>query len=176
MDAAQHQLEAAIRLTFSGEHPAAIHSMADAAYRVLRDICEARGDIASYCRIEALVEPSHKRDFWAAINCSGDFFKHADRDSTAIHEMDEEETDFVIVFATRLYCHLGYTPTAEMNAFMIWFIGCHPEILLPVASAFLATAEPFRTISGELRLSSRSDRLTYGLRLLKQELQQAISS
>ena len=130
-----------------------------------------RGDIASYNRIYDLINPAYKNEFWTAVNRSGNFFKHANKDPTAIHEMDEEETDFVIMFATRWYCDLGFSPTPEMKAFMMWFGVCHPDMVIPDVRASLAEATaPFRTMSDERKPLPRSDRLNVGQMLLKQEL------
>jgi hypothetical protein len=41
--AAQRQLDAAIRMTFANEDPLAVHTVAAAAGRVLRDLAKKRG-------------------------------------------------------------------------------------------------------------------------------------
>ena len=43
LEAARRQLDAAIRLTFSNEDALAIHTLAAAAYRIVRDILHRRG-------------------------------------------------------------------------------------------------------------------------------------
>lgn len=43
LSGAQRQIDAGIRMTFSGEDPLAIHTVAAAAYRLLRDIKQKRG-------------------------------------------------------------------------------------------------------------------------------------
>jgi hypothetical protein len=43
LEAARRQLDAAIRMTFDGEDKLAIHTVAAAAYRILRDMLEKRG-------------------------------------------------------------------------------------------------------------------------------------
>jgi hypothetical protein len=129
MEVARRQLDTAIRLTFSGEDPVSIHTIANAARQVIRDFCEARGDIASFRRIDDVVKPGHVGEFWAAINRSGNFFKHGDRDPTAIHDWNEGEPEFAILFSIRWYCDLGFPPTSEMTAFMRQFAERHPNLL-----------------------------------------------
>lgn len=43
LEAARRQLDAAIRMTFTGEDELAIHTVATAAYRILRDLLDKRG-------------------------------------------------------------------------------------------------------------------------------------
>jgi hypothetical protein len=60
MDAARRQINAAIRMTFDGEDPVAIHSVIAAGHRIIRDICEQRGDIESYLRFTDWIAPGHE--------------------------------------------------------------------------------------------------------------------
>jgi hypothetical protein len=172
MDVARRQLDAAIRMTFHGEDPVAIHSIADAAHKIVRNVCESRHDIPSYRRINDLVKPGRTKEFWAAVNRSGNFFRHADRDATAVHEMDEEETDFAILHAARWYHDLGFSLTPEMKVFMWWLAMCHPELLTPDASAIwnAGTTVDFDTTLDALKSSTRQYRLIAGKMLLQNEV------
>ena len=84
------RINAAIRMTFEGEDPIAIHSVIAAGHRIIKDICEQRGDIESYLRFTDWIAPGHERDFWNAMNASANFIKHADKDPEGIHELDDE--------------------------------------------------------------------------------------
>lgn len=48
LDVARRQVDAAIRMTFNGEDPLATHTVIAAGNRIIRDLCEKRGDIESY--------------------------------------------------------------------------------------------------------------------------------
>jgi hypothetical protein len=172
MDVARRQLDAAIRMTFQGEDPVAIHSIADAAHKIIRNICESRHDITSYSRIKDIVRPGHMREFWAAVNRSGNFFKHADKDTNAIHEMDEEETDFAIFFAALWYHDLGFSLTPEMKVFMWWVAMCHPEMLMPDASAIWSAemTVDLDAMVDTLKSLTRQHRLKAGKMLLQNEV------
>lgn len=76
-------------MTFEGEDPVAIHSVIAAGHRIIRDICEQRGDIESYLRFTDWIAPGHDREFWQAMNASANFIKRADKDAADIHELDE---------------------------------------------------------------------------------------
>ncbi len=129
LDAARRQLNAAIRMTFSGEDPAAIHTVAAVASSIIRSICEQRGDINGYERVKDRIAPGHEKEFWRAVNASANFLKHADRDPGAIHELQEEENDFVILLACRWHMDLGHTLSHEMRIFAAWFSICHPRVV-----------------------------------------------
>jgi hypothetical protein len=131
LDAARRQINAAIRMTFEGEDPIAIHSVIAAGHRIIKDICEQRGDIESYLRFTDWIAPGHERDFWNAMNVSANFIKHADKDPEAIHELDDEASDYMIVFATKWYRDLGNSTSTEMNVFGCWWALQHPSVLKP---------------------------------------------
>jgi hypothetical protein len=107
LDAARRQLDSAIRMTFAGEDPVAVHSVAAAGHRIIRDLCEQRGDIESYLRFTDWIAPGYENEFWTAMNASANFIKHADKDAEDIHEMDDETSDFMIVIASKWYRDLG---------------------------------------------------------------------
>lgn len=78
MDAARRQIDSAIRMTFANEDPVAIHSVVAAGHRIIKDICELRGDVESYLRFTDWIEPQFEREFWRHLNASANFLKHAD--------------------------------------------------------------------------------------------------
>ena len=116
-DAARRLLNAAIRMALAEEDPAAIHALVAGASRIIRDICEQRGDIESYRDVTALIAPGHEREFWKAWNASANFLKHAERNADDIHELDDEVAEFLIVVTTIWYFDLGNSPSPEMRVF-----------------------------------------------------------
>jgi Domain of unknown function (DUF6538) len=173
MDVARRQLDAAIRMTFGGEDPIAIHTVAAAGHRIVRDICKSRGNIEGYRHFTGWLAPGQEKKFWKAINRSANFFKHADNDANTIHEMDENETDFLIVLASKWYGDLGFTQSVEMRSFAAWFAMCHPKTFTPAARAAVkcgALAAQFDTMSNKLRQLPRKDRLRVGQISLTQNI------
>jgi len=174
IDVARRQLDAAIRMTFGGEDPIAVHSVAAAGHQIIRDICKSRGDIDGYHRLTDWLSPGQQKQFWQAINRSANFFKHADKDANAIHEVNEEETDSLIVVASKWYADLGFTQSLEMRCFAAWFAMCHPETFTPAArtaammQGHAALVTPFDTMSNEIRQLPRQDRLRAGQISLEQ--------
>jgi hypothetical protein len=131
LEAARRQINCAIRMTFDGADPVAIHTVIAAGHRIIRDLCERRGDIESYLQFTDWIAPGYEKEFWKAMNASANFLKHADADFDEIHELDEEASDFLIVFATKWYRDLGNASSTEMNVFGWWWAMQHPSMLKP---------------------------------------------
>lgn len=130
-EAARRQIDAAIRMLFSGEDPVAIHTLAMAGFRVLRDLAEhAESPMESL--IDSIIKPDKKAELWRHINSLSNFLKHADKDPDEIHDPVEEEiNDVVLRLAVQYYLDLGYQPTHEMLVMIAWFMVFYPEFLLP---------------------------------------------
>jgi hypothetical protein len=171
MDAASRQIDAAIRMTFDKEDQIAIHTVASAAQTIVKQICENRGDVESYLRFKDWIAPGYEAEFWNAMNRSANFLKHADRDMNAVHALDEDETDYVIMFAAR-WCHdLGSTTSPEMRTFACWFSMCHPKTLSVATRASLASImseSQVHALTEGLKALSRSERLDIGRLMLQQ--------
>jgi hypothetical protein len=171
LEAASRQIDTAIRMTFSNEDPIAIHSIAAASRQIIKDICEIRGDIEGYLRFTNWIAEGHEKEFWNSINRSANFLKHADRDANAIHEMDAEENDFVILLASKWYHDLGCTTSLEMRTFIAWIAMCHPNFLTSDAQVAMAGGgvdSQFHTMSKALVSLPRSEQLKAGQLMLTQ--------
>jgi hypothetical protein len=165
MDAARRQINAAIRMTFDEEDPIAIHSVVAAGHRIIRDICEQRGDIESYLQFTDWIAPGHEADFWRAVNSSANFIKHAVEDAHAIHELDDEAADYMIVFASRWYGDLGNVRSTEMNVFAYWWSLLHPEVWKPNVLESIRRAgydSQHSTLQKSMLGLNRGDRLKTG--------------
>ncbi len=129
IEAAQRQIDVAIRLLFANEDPVAIHTLASAAFRVLRDVAESKGSVKMHQFIKSQIIPGKEKMFWKAIGKSANFFKHAEHDAERMLEgFHEEVNDFMLFFACIYYDELGHSPSAEMNSLKIWFLTSHPEL------------------------------------------------
>jgi hypothetical protein len=170
-DAACRQISAAIRMSFAPEDPIAVHCVAAAGFQIVRDLCDVRSDILSYERMRDWIKPGHEAAFWRAINRTGSFLKHADRDPHAIHEMEEGETDFAVIFASKLYHDLGFRPSQEMNVFATWFALCNPNSVTARTLEIFEShgvSGPFIGARALLEKLPRAARLAAGNELLKQ--------
>jgi hypothetical protein len=177
LDAARRQLDVAIRMTFSGEDPVAIHATAAGAHRIIRDICKKRGDIESYLRFTDWIAEGHEKEFWRHFNASANFIKHADDDVNEIHDMDDELSDFLIAFASKWYRDLGNTLSLEMRVFVGWWAIQNEKFMkhnavLSVTSEYGILKE-VEALSREMKKLPRKKRLEFGLLSLQKAKRQS---
>lgn len=164
LDAARRQIDAAIRMTFAGEDPVAIHSVVAAGHRIIKDLCEKRGDIESYLQFTDWINPNYAKEYWQRLNASANFLKHADKDADHIHDMDDQTSDYMILFASRWYGALGNSLSIEMKVFAGWWMAYHPEHIKPDAIAKLEKAGiiNWRSLMNDREHLSRDDFLKLG--------------
>ncbi len=162
IDAARRQLDAGIRMTFGEEDPVAVHSVVAAAHRIIRDICENRGNIESYLRFKDWIRPDHEKEFWRHWHASANFLKHAKNDPTLIHDLDDESSDFLILLSSKWYRDLGYALTVEMRVFAGWWAFQHPDTIKTDYISTAGISDEFATIAQGMTLFSRNTRLRLG--------------
>ena len=165
-EAARRQIEAAIRLLFSGEDPIAVHSLAAAGFRIVRDLAHA-GEKGEIHRIfKNMIKPGMEGEFWKGINRAANFLKHAEADPDDILEgVQEEVNDSALVMACMYYQDLGYHLTPTMTALVTWYSVMHPEFILD--NAPLKTIIP-KELTQSLQASTRSEQLKMGRLVLEQ--------
>ena len=74
--AAQRQIDAGIWMLFRNDDPVAIHTVAMAAFRILRDLVKKRG---LEDPVDSMIRPGKKKAFWCAVGSFPNFLKHADK-------------------------------------------------------------------------------------------------
>ena len=146
--AAQRQIDAAIRILFSGEDTLAVHTVVAAAHRIVLDLAEKR-NLAPYTEsIRKTIAtqyrqqfgetiPNHKLRHWADefekrffvphLNRPANFLKHADRDAEKSLDQDSLQTDTLLLVSCTTYAELGLEYTPEMNAFCRWHLAVYPH-------------------------------------------------
>lgn len=168
---AQRQLDAAVRILFSGEDVLAVHTVVSAAHNVLTDIDNKSGKTALALYADSLSELQRKHpriplppvaaDFkwWLqGKNRSGaNFLKHADRDSGKSLDPSTLSTDHLLLEACLIYRNLGLEPTHEMNVFGRWHLAIYPS----------QNEDRIITKSGDVSEFDRDQQLEFGLFLLE---------
>src|SRR5579871_6312184 len=162
IEAAGRAIDSAIRLTFAGEDPIAIHAIAAAAHRIIQDFHRGRGEVELYLRLGDWITPGHEARFWRYFNVAAEFLKPGAWDPAALFDLDEETNDFMIVFAARWYHKMGATATREMRVFATWYVACNPGILRPDAMPEAQVTAQLETMSKALQALARADRLRAG--------------
>ena len=124
LEAAQRQLDCAIRLYFAGDDLLAVHSLSRAAFRILFDVYPKKSVDGFANDLAGLIEELG----WGEFNRIGNFLKHADSDpDQVIDEEYEAETQMGIGFAIILHHRLAKSFTPEMRAFDVWMKTTHPD-------------------------------------------------
>jgi hypothetical protein len=109
LDAAQRQLDCAIWLRLKGMDSLAVHTLAYAAYGILRDLCRDRPEVREM--IEAIIDHTE----FAKVPS---FLKHADYDPEGMLDAHSPETVHLTVALTiRLWKELGREVTPAMSEF-----------------------------------------------------------
>ena len=127
LQAAQRQIDAGILMLFRNDDPVAIHTVAMAAFRILRDLAKQRG---LEHPVDSMIRPGKENEFWRGVSSSANFFKHADKDPNGISDgFTEELNDLVLLIAATYYGLLGCQQTEEMKALSAWFVTLHPNVL-----------------------------------------------
>jgi alkylhydroperoxidase/carboxymuconolactone decarboxylase family protein YurZ len=125
-DAAQRQLDTAIELYFAESDPVAIHTLAAAAYELIRALREREG---LPDEITDAIIPGREAEFRQLWNEAQNFFKHADRDGDAVLEFDPAHTGLRLYVASHYFGALA-PRTEAMLAFAVWYSMHNVELLL----------------------------------------------
>ena len=162
LEAARRQINAGIRMLFSNDDPVAIHTIAMAGFRIVRDLAKQKG---LEDPIDSLIRPGKEKEFWRKGNSFANFFKHADNDPNEISDDFSEETnDCVLLIAATYWVLLGCEQTKEMQVLAAWYMALHPEVLAqdvnPAIQVFLLAFD-------EIRFRSRREQLKIGLTMLE---------
>lgn len=173
--AAQRELDAAIRIFFSGEDILAVHTLAHAAYSVLHDLDRKRGAKSDQVYAETLEDMRRKfsgafasydvRSFRKLMEdrdrSGANFLKHADKDSADSLNLSRLKTDDLMFRACHIYFGLGFSGTPEMKAFERWYFAVYPK----------EAGDRILTKFGDVSEFSLEHQLEFGAYLLKIDTQ-----
>lgn len=129
LEAAERQMNEAIRLFFERRDIVAVHTLAAASDQVLSDLCVAKG-IESPLRHDAyfIREEAHEKWF-GVLKRAENFFKHADRKPGGTLDFDTEQTMWFLFDATCLHWRLTNDLTHEATFFLCWIFLREPDLL-----------------------------------------------
>ncbi|WP_447875179.1 hypothetical protein [Serratia fonticola] len=128
IDVAERQLMQAIRLFFREEDPVSIRTLAEAAGQVFADIGKKEG-IKGLVRDLDRIYPEYHRQWITAVFASRNFFKHADKDSSELHEFKVATNDLAILDALCMCNSLKKEWTVETVTYWHWFGLKYPHLL-----------------------------------------------
>ena len=133
IEAAQRQIDTAIRLLFDNEDPVSIHTLAMAGFRILRDLAHKHNSNMNRV-VKSRIKPVMEGKFWGTMQSFANFLKHANKDPDGIiDDVHEEINDAILFLTTIFYRDLGYQFTPEMLALHGWFSVIHPDVLSQIS-------------------------------------------
>src|SRR5260221_9419244 len=132
LEAARRQLVTAIRLYFANGDVVSTHTLAAAAFEILRDL-DAHGPKTGtlFDHMERNIKPEYVETFRKLIRKPGNFFKHANKDPERVLEYYPSNPIAILWAASEKYNELANEELLETMALRSWFILQNPDILLP---------------------------------------------
>jgi hypothetical protein len=165
LEAARRNVDAAIRMLFSGEDPLPVHLVVAAAFRVLHELAQTSRAVPPNDQIKKFLRPEGEEVFYRALQDAATFIKHAEQDPRAIlQEFTEERNDFEIAISCLYLECLEAKASHEVQAFLWWFATMYPYVMKAdlVFKASLAK-EDFEW----LRAAPRGKQLQFGDTILR---------
>jgi hypothetical protein len=164
LNAARRNVDAAIRMLFSGEDPLPVHLVVAATFRVLHDLTQARPTTLDD-RINAFLQPGGADLFHRALQEAATFAARIGEDPGAmLQEVTEERNDFEIAMSCLYLECLDSKSTAEAQAFLWWFATMHPDVMK--ADLFFKASLPKDDFTW-LRGAPRPKQLQFGDTILR---------
>jgi hypothetical protein len=154
LEAARRQLESAVRLYFAYGDEVSIHTLAAAAYSLVRDINEHRHGEPMLKDLHLLLPDGLSREFRNYINRPENFLKHADKDPDAVAELEPRWTEVLIWEASRKYCEMTGKQNKILITFVFWFVAHQPELRKQVEEDCLSQGSTREHLDFVFRLPS----------------------
>lgn len=158
LDAAKRQLETFIYLYFNSGDPVAIHTLAAAAFGIIRDLnLKAGGKPTIQEWMFENVLPEHKSLLRAKLNEAQNFFKHADHDHESTLKFNPESSKFLAWDACSKYIELTSETPPLFQIYHGWMMLTHPEIFTLPDNDKLKLKDAVRTFVPSGRLAYFND-------------------
>jgi hypothetical protein len=146
IEAAHRQLNCAIELWFLDKDDVSIHTLIAAAYQVIHDVNEKRGNPIEVLFRPAMVKPEYQKRWAKMVREPSNFFKHADKDP-------EDEVDFYpfssvmfMLYAIAGLAALQVQSGPVERAFSIWLFIHDRRFLSPEGIAFFENSIPVEQV------------------------------
>lgn len=165
IEAAKRQLDAGVRMLFAKEDALAVHTLAFAAYGLLRDLSKGVGPTDTLKRLEADANLREGTEFWGDLKRLANFLKHADRDSAEmIRGIPEEFNEAVLLMDCFLLREISDLSSPESQALWLWH---HALYFINIDDAPIAYWEWVEESVKQLHTATREQRIDIGANLLQ---------
>jgi hypothetical protein len=163
LEAAQRQLNRAIRMHFAGDDPVCTHTLAGAASILLTDLVEHQQPGETWEEKARLENNLTKSEFFKVARKAQNFLKHARDDPANTLEFNPSDTDALLTLAVLNASELAPL-SLEAQVFQLWSLA----LLCP---ADMVTESPFReaiAYFGGVQQMSRTEQMASGMRGLRE--------
>ena len=129
LEAAERNLREAIILFFQKRDPVAIHTLAAASQQVLRDLAMAvMPEYIGFLHDHPGLRQDLSTEWKRLLNEPRNFFKHADKDVSALIDFDEILNEILLIDAVAIRAQVTTEPHLESSVYAAWF-----ELKYPIA-------------------------------------------
>lgn len=147
MEAAETQLETAIKLFFENRDHMSCLTLVSASREITDDLCEKQKDKIYKAELERLgdpqkvrlsfreelkifIKPEHLKEAMTLFRKRQNFLKHADKDhDQKLEKFSGQQLAFDIMFAIKNFVLLGGKPSPAMTIFYCWFAAANPSLV-----------------------------------------------
>src|SRR5688572_29928973 len=136
-DAAKRQLETAVRLFIHDRDPCSIHTLAAAAYNIVRDLRQSLG-LSPLLLVKEIAVHHFGHDSKAEFNRTENYLKHADRDVNDELDIDPEQALLLIWDGARGLAELTGKWSPLLRVYDEWYRATHPNIVGQTWLGFIA--------------------------------------
>lgn len=171
IEAAEAQLNTAIRLLFRNEDPISAHTLAGAASVVFAELAEIHKPERAWEKQAQEINKISPEEYYRIARRAQNFFKHVKRDSDATLDFSETETETLIMFAVLNCAELVGTLSAEMSVFQLWYLASRVCVLGDRDNPVIKTA---LTLFPGFEHMERSQRVALGQKALNEAWVKAI--
>jgi hypothetical protein len=126
-EAAERQLIQAIRLFFEEGDPISIHTLAEAAVQVFRDLA-LKYDTSSCITEHPSLSHISKSVIYNTMNEARNFFKHAGKDPDKVLEFDVTRNNISLLECSTLHTSIKGEVIPEVLAFELWFLSRNKDL------------------------------------------------
>lgn len=128
-EAAERQLIQGIKLFFEEGDPVSIHTLAEAAIQVFRDLAPKYNTSSCITEHPSLSHIS-KRNIYDTMNKARNFFKHANKDFDQILDFDITRNHISLLECSTLHTSIKGTIIPEVLIFELWFLSQHKDLFV----------------------------------------------
>jgi hypothetical protein len=131
IEAARRQLDCAIELWFMDGDDVSIHTLAGAAYQIIHDLKEHRGEVRPLLYDADQIKDEYRNQWINLVKRAVNFFKHADKNPDDTVVFSPSQNMLFLMSAAGGIRLLGEQTSHAVNAFTFWMVINKPTWITP---------------------------------------------